>query len=204
MPRFLRSLMYSQLSPNSAVYLSASCSLSLDLGTSGEGFRELTYAVGARVLSVTLGPELVALVASPAYPATDGAGSSGSTGGRAVRVLAVLRLWARARKVRVVHTDMLLQLLEGVVRALGEGIQTGGMHVAGLHVAIGQECGRRQGVVGGEAVERIGQHRAGWSMAESTGGYNRNNLDGMGRLYGQRYRRAMVGGDVPRRPTSNE
>ncbi len=100
--------------------------------------------MGTRVLAVALGPELVALVTSAAYAAADGAGGASSTGRGPVVVLAVLRLGAGAGHVGVVDADMLLQLLEGVVGALGQGVS------------------RRRRACGWTAH---GRWRAGWSTA---------------------------------------
>jgi hypothetical protein len=38
-----------------------------------------------------------------------------------------------------VHTNMLLQVLEGILRAVSKGIETGGMEMAGRHVCVGEE-----------------------------------------------------------------
>lgn len=105
-----------------------------------------TNAVGAWVLAVALGAQLVALVAGAADAAADGPGCTTTACG-SVRVLAVLHLLTVARAsevrvavrvVRVVDADMLLQLLQGVVRALGQGFHAGGVHVGGRDMAVGE------------------------------------------------------------------
>jgi hypothetical protein len=65
-----------------------------------------------------------------------------------------------AGEVRVVDAHVLLELLEGVVRARGEGVEAGGVEVGGRDVSVGQQRVRGD-VVGGEAVEGIRQH-LGW------------------------------------------
>lgn len=78
--------------------------------------------MGTGVLAVALGPELVALVTSPADSAADGTGRTATTC-RSIRVVALLHhlaVWASevrvaVRAVRVVDTDVLLKLLQGVV-----------------------------------------------------------------------------------------
>ena len=125
--------------------------------------------MGAWVLAVALSAQLIALVAGAADAAADGPGRTATACG-SVRVLAVLHLLAVTRAgevrvavwvvrvVRVVDTDVLLQLLQGVVRALGEGVHAGGVHVCGRDMAVGEQRGGGDGVVGRKAVEWIGQH----------------------------------------------
>ena len=74
--------------------------------------------MGTRVLTITLGPELVALVASAADSPPDGAGSSRGPRGGSIRVLAVLGLLSRTSQVRVVYAYVLLEQLLCVVGAL--------------------------------------------------------------------------------------
>lgn len=127
-----------------------------------DGRKRLTNAVGTWVLAVALCTQLVALITSTADTAADGAGRTTTTC-RSVRVLAMLHLlavWASKVRVavRVVDTDVLLQLLQGVVRALGEGVHAGCMHVSGRDMAVGEQRRGGDGVVGRKAVERVGQH----------------------------------------------
>jgi hypothetical protein len=57
----------------------------------------------------------------------------------------------------VVNSYMLLELLKGVVRPLGECVETS-VEVTVRHMPVGHERGLRHGVVGGEPVKRIGHH----------------------------------------------
>jgi hypothetical protein len=107
--------------------------------------------VSTRVLSIALCPELVALVAGSADSPPDGTGRASSPGSRAVRVLPVLRLRTRPGQVRVLHANMLLELLEGVVRSLGKRVQPV-VHMSLWYVAIGHQGGRGNGVVWRETV----------------------------------------------------
>jgi len=72
-------------------------------------------------------------------------------------VLAVLLLRPAPLEMLVVNSYMLLELLEGVVRPLRKTIEAV-MHVAVGNMAVGQQCGGGNLVVGREPVERIGQH----------------------------------------------
>ena len=108
--------------------------------------------MGTGVLAIALRPELVALITGSADSAPYGTGSPGSSRCRAVGVLPMLGLGARPRKVRVVDAYVLLKLLEGVVRALREGVQAACVEVAARHMAVRHERCRRHGVVGGEPV----------------------------------------------------
>lgn len=75
--------------------------------------------MGTRMLSVALGPKLVALITSPANSPPNGTRSAGSPGSRTIRVLPMFWLWPCAGEMRVVDTDMLLELLKSVVGARG-------------------------------------------------------------------------------------
>ena len=68
-------------------------------------------------------------------------------------------LWLRSGpgEVGVVHANMLLELLEGVVRTRRQAVESRGVEVAGRDMAVGQQRGLRD-VVGGEPVKRIRQH----------------------------------------------
>jgi hypothetical protein len=57
----------------------------------------------------------------------------------------------------VVHAYVLLEVLEGVVGSLGQAVEAA-VKVARLDMAVGEESGRRNCVVGGEPVKRVGQH----------------------------------------------
>lgn len=113
--------------------------------------------MGAGVLAIALRPELVALVACAADSPPNGTGSAGSPRGRTVGVLAVLGLWSRPGEMGVVHAYVLLEVLEGIVGSLGEAVEAA-VKVARLDMAVGEEGGRRNCVVGGEPVKRVGQH----------------------------------------------
>lgn len=72
------------------------------------------------VLPIALGPQLIALIASPADPSSHGPGRTGCSRARpAVWMLAMLRL-RRSREMRSMDADMLLKVLEGVLRTMAE------------------------------------------------------------------------------------
>jgi len=111
LPRFLRSRMYSQPSPNSTQVRQN--------GLGEAGSRILTNAVGTWVLAIALCPQLVALVAGPADSSPDGTGRPSLPRCGAVRVLTVLGLRPTPLEMWVVNSHVLLELLECVVRPLG-------------------------------------------------------------------------------------
>ena len=132
------------------------------------GREELTYAMGTGMLPVALGPQLVALVTGAADPSSDGTSHSRYACGRSVWMLAVLHLLVSwPSQVRVVNTDMLLELLQSVVGALGKSVEAGCVDVARGNVPVGEQRCRGDGVVWREAVERVGQHCEMWSWCKS-------------------------------------
>jgi len=74
-------------------------------------------------------------------------------------VLAVLLLGTGAGEVGVVDADVLLELLEGVVGALGKIVEAAVVEMPVGDVPVGEE-GVLGDVVGREAVKRVGQHGA--------------------------------------------
>ena len=79
-----------------------------------------TYTMSTWVLPITLGPQLIALIASPADPSPYGPGGTRySRAGPAIWVLAKFRL-GRPREMRSMDADMLLKMLEGVLRTVAE------------------------------------------------------------------------------------
>lgn len=123
-----------------------------------------TYAVGTGMLAIALCAELIALVASSADPPTDG---TGVTRGPCwtVGMLPVLLLGPGAREMRVVNAYVLLKLLQGVVGALGEGVEASRVEMGGLDMAVGKESRGGHRMVGREPVERVGQHLDGSASA---------------------------------------
>lgn len=77
----------------------------------------LTDAVGAGVLPVTLGPQLVALVACSADSPPNWAGRSGGSATGSIGVLPVLWLTPGPGNVWAVDANLLLELLKGIMRA---------------------------------------------------------------------------------------
>jgi hypothetical protein len=135
----------------------------------------LTHAVRTGALAVALGPQLVALVAGAADPPADGPrgagaaeGAAGVRGRSAVRVLAVTGVLRGAELGVLVGVDLLLELLEGVLGAVGQGVEAGAVQVAGGRV-VGQHVAGGEGVVGREAVQRVGQHLEGRVEADEPG-----------------------------------
>jgi hypothetical protein len=72
-------------------------------------------------------------------------------------VLAVLGLWSAPLEMWVVDSYMLLELLEGIVGPLGHAIHAM-VHVPVGNVAVGEQRGGGDGVVGRKPVKRIGKH----------------------------------------------
>jgi hypothetical protein len=66
-------------------------------------------------------------------------------------------LWLRSGpcKVRVVNADVLLKLLQSVVRPRGQRVESRSVEVAGGHMAV-EGC--RWDMVGGEPVKGVRQH----------------------------------------------
>jgi len=54
-------------------------------------------------------------------------------------MLPVLRLGSGPGEVRVMDADVLLELLEGVVRARGERVEPGRVKMAARNMAVGQQ-----------------------------------------------------------------
>lgn len=79
---------------------------------------ELTDAMSTGMLTITLRPELIALVTSPADPPSDGTSRASRPASRSVGVLAMLLLWTLPGQMWVVDPNMLLKLLKGVVRSV--------------------------------------------------------------------------------------
>src|SRR6187549_43864 len=94
--------------------------------------------MGAWVLAIALRPELVALVTSPADSPPDGASARRDPGSWSIWVLPVFVLRPRPREVRVVHSDVLLELLKGVVRALGQRVEARRVHMT-IRVVVRHE-----------------------------------------------------------------
>jgi len=99
----------------------------------------LTNAVGTGMLAIALGPELVALITRPADSPSDRASSPSSSRSRPIGVLAMLRLGPCPSEMWVVNSYMLLELLESVVRPLGEGVESR-VQVPVWDVPVRQEC----------------------------------------------------------------
>lgn len=110
-------------------------------------------------MPIALCPELVALVACPADSPPNRARSAGSPRRGAIGVLAVLGLRARPGEVRVVNSYVLLEVLKGVVRSLGQAVEAA-VKVARRDMAVGEQRGGGDGVVRREPVKRVGQHLA--------------------------------------------
>jgi hypothetical protein len=66
----------------------------------------------------------------------------------------------------LVDVHLLLKLLEGVLGAVGQSVEAGAVEVA-RGVVVGEHVGRGKGVVGREAVQRVGQHDARWVQADT-------------------------------------
>lgn len=124
-------------------------------------YRLLTHAMGTRALAVTLGSQLVTLITGAADPAPNGPrgavhASPARGAGTAIGVLAMAGILT-AELGALVDVDLLLELLEGVLGAVGEGVEAGAVEVAG-GIVVGEHVGGGEGVVGGEAVQRVRQH----------------------------------------------
>lgn len=91
--------------------------------------------MGTGALAIAFGPQLVALIASSADPPSNWARCARSVHGppariasSIVRVLAVSAILASELRV-LVHVNLLLKLLEGVLGAMRQGIKAGAVKV---------------------------------------------------------------------------
>src|SRR5690349_15395675 len=109
--------------------------------------------MGTRVLAIAFCSKLVALVTSPADSPADGTSCPGRPCRSSIWVLTVLLLRPGASEMWVVDANMLLELLEGVVGSLGEGVEAGCVKVPVGNMPVGEK-GVLRDVVGREAVER--------------------------------------------------
>jgi len=110
---------------------------------------ELTDAMGARVLAIAFCPQLVALITGSADSPPDRASGACHSGRGPVRVLPVFLLVPWPLHMRVVDRDVLLELLEGIVRPLGQAVEARGMHMGPwVAMAIGEKGVGGDGVVG--------------------------------------------------------
>lgn len=98
------------------------------------------------MLAITLCPQLVALVASSANPPPDGSSGPSSPRGRAIGMLPMLWLRPWPGHVRV-YANMLLELLEGIVRTLRNPFETSRVEVRVGNMTVREEGGGRYGVV---------------------------------------------------------
>jgi hypothetical protein len=119
--------------------------------------------MSTRALAITLGPQLVALITGPANPASNGSTSAGTIDGPSIGgASSIVRMLAMPGVLipilgALVDVDMLLELLQGVLGAVGEGIKAGAMEVA-RGVVVREHVVRGKGVVGREAVQRVREH----------------------------------------------
>ena len=79
----------------------------------------------------------------------------------------MLRLGPWPGHVRV-HTDVLLELLEGVVGALRHAVEAAGVEMRVGDMAVGEESGGGDGVVWRKPVKRVRQHVA-WGVDRRLG-----------------------------------
>lgn len=113
--------------------------------------------MGTRVLAVTLSSQLVALITGSADSPADRASTTCGSCGWAIRMLPVLCLRSSPSEMRVVNSDMLLKLLESIMRVLGQAIKPCVVKMARRDAVGEQGCGG-YGVVWGETVQWIRQH----------------------------------------------
>lgn len=124
--------------------------------------RRLTNAMGARTLPITFCSELVALVAGPANPPANWArGTIARQPAIAwpwpVGVLTMLIIMASVNLAILMNIDVVLKLLEGVLRSVGQGMEAR-MHVIRGQMPIRHHAIRWQGIVGREPVKGIRKH----------------------------------------------
>ena len=81
-------------------------------------------------------------------------------------------LWLRSgpSEVRIVNANVLLELLQSVVRPRSQCVEPSSVQMTGWYVVVGQECVSWD-VVGGKPVERIRQHCDGSADLYGRGGY---------------------------------
>jgi hypothetical protein len=118
--------------------------------------------MSTRSLPITFRSELVALVAGSADSPADGARGAVArrptiTWARPIWVLAMLLIVASVNLAILMNIDVLLELLERVLRSVGQSVEAG-MHVIRRQVPVGHHAVRGQGIVCREAVEGIRKH----------------------------------------------
>lgn len=107
--------------------------------------------MSARSLPITFCSELVALIAGPADSPADGARGAiacrpATAWPRRVGVLTMLTIMASVNLAILMNIDVLLELLEGVLRSVGQGVEAG-VHVIRGQVPVGHHTVRWQGIV---------------------------------------------------------
>lgn len=112
--------------------------------------------MGTGVLAIAFRPELVALIARPANSPPNGTSRARRPRGT-IGVLPMLRLRSGPAHVRV-HSDMLLELLKGVMGALRHALEAVGVEMRVGDMAVGEKGGGRNSMVWREPVKRIRQH----------------------------------------------
>lgn len=118
--------------------------------------------MSARSLPITFCSELVALIAGPADSPADGARGAiacrpATAWPRRVGVLTMLIIMTSVNLATLMNIDVLLELLERVLRSVGQGVEAG-VHVIRGQVPVGHHTVRGQGIVCREAVEGIRKH----------------------------------------------
>ncbi len=124
--------------------------------------RRLTNAMSTRTLPITFCPELIALVAGSANPPANWARGTiarrpAITWPWPVGVLTMLIIMASVNLTILMNIDVLLELLEGVLRSVGQGMEAR-MHVVRGQMPIRHHAIRGQGIVCREPVKGVRKH----------------------------------------------
>ncbi len=126
-----------------------------------------THAVRTRILPVALGPQLVALVTRPTDSSSNRSRVTSSmdiamsaidscSRHSIVRMLTLLHIWVPSRLRALLK--LLLLLLHAELGILGHAIHAIVAHMVRGNMSSRQHICNRQSIVGGIAMERIGEH----------------------------------------------
>jgi hypothetical protein len=110
------------------------------------------------MLAIAFCPQLIALVARSADPPPDLPICPRRPTAGTVGLVSLLGAWRRSRQLRVGGADVLVELVNAVLRVLRERVEVVMVHRVLRHMIVGHDARRGQVLVGGEALERVGQH----------------------------------------------
>lgn len=100
------------------------------------------------MLAIAFRPQLIALIASPADPPPDlPIGPRRPTAGT-VGLVSLLGAWSRSRQLRVGGADVLVELVNAVLRMLRKRVEVVVVHRVLRHMIVGYDAGRGEVLVG--------------------------------------------------------